>query len=146
MNPCLEDHVGPREVKMETLHNRCHGERRRRSGVDDAVYIKDHRGQKPTWAPGFDVRRTGNATYSLWRSALEPPHQPTIATKQHFYSQPNSGRVRPATLRPRADTNDSTPEDATDLPTAPLRRSSRQLRAPDRPFQSQTHEKEVFTT
>ncbi|EYC29708.1 hypothetical protein Y032_0006g3138 [Ancylostoma ceylanicum] len=29
---------------------------------------------------------------------MEPPHQPTTATKQHFYSQPTHGRVRP-TLR-----------------------------------------------
>ncbi|EYC41205.1 hypothetical protein Y032_0577g225 [Ancylostoma ceylanicum] len=79
MNPCPEDHVGPRDVKMETLCGRRHGARCRRFEVDDAVYVKDNRGQKSTWTPGFVVRRTGNATYTvccedlLWNRHVNQP-------------------------------------------------------------------------
>ncbi|EYC24457.1 hypothetical protein Y032_0014g2513 [Ancylostoma ceylanicum] len=76
---------------------------------------------------------------------MEPPHQPTASSKQHFYSQPTPGRVRPATLRlsshyRRIDTRrrngpagfPSSRKEATDLLTPPLQRSPRQRRAPDR--------------
>ncbi|EYC14209.1 hypothetical protein Y032_0041g401 [Ancylostoma ceylanicum] len=49
MNLCPGDQVGPCNVKMEALHNRRHGARRRRFKVDDAVYVKDYRGQKCPW-------------------------------------------------------------------------------------------------
>ncbi|EYC16496.1 hypothetical protein Y032_0033g2693 [Ancylostoma ceylanicum] len=134
MNPCPEDHVEPHDVKMETLYNRRHGARRRRFEVDDAVYVKDYRGQKSIWTLGFVVHHTGNATYTvrcgdlLWNRHVNQlrPRSSTSTVNQllDVFDLP--------LFDSRADTDDSTPEDAMDLPTPPLRRSSRQRRAPDR--------------
>ncbi|KAK6762958.1 hypothetical protein RB195_023606 [Necator americanus] len=56
---------GPRDVKMESQFNRRNGARRRNFEINDAIFAKDYRGQKPTWTPGFITRRVGNTTYTV---------------------------------------------------------------------------------
>ncbi|EYB88264.1 hypothetical protein Y032_0250g153 [Ancylostoma ceylanicum] len=109
---------------METLYHCRHRARRRRFEVGDTVYVKDYRGQKPTWTEThLDVRHTENATYSVRCGDLLWNRH--ISQLLDVFDLP--------LFNSRAVTDDSTPGDATDLPTPPLRRSSRQRRAPDRP-------------
>ncbi|EYB88494.1 hypothetical protein Y032_0246g42 [Ancylostoma ceylanicum] len=83
--------------------------------VDHTLYVKDYRGQKFTWTPGFVVRRTGNATYTVRCGDLQWNRH--VNQLLDVFDLP--------LFDSRADTDDSTPEDAMDLPTPPLRRSSR---------------------
>ncbi|KAK6728739.1 hypothetical protein RB195_006032 [Necator americanus] len=52
------------DVKMESQFNRRNGARRHSFEINDVIFAKDYRGQKPTWTPGFITLRVGNATYS----------------------------------------------------------------------------------
>ncbi|RCN41924.1 hypothetical protein ANCCAN_12138 [Ancylostoma caninum] len=111
MNPCPGDHVEQRDVKMEAVNNRHNGARRSRFEVDDAVYAKDYRRQENIWTPGFIVRL----------ETLLTPSAVEICCENHFHCQSGPGPP-----------DDSTPDDAAKQSTPPLRRSSRQHRAPDR--------------
>ncbi|KAK6763821.1 hypothetical protein RB195_024230 [Necator americanus] len=50
---------------MESQFNRRNRARRRYFEINDAIFAKDYRDQKPTWTPGFITRRVGNTTYTV---------------------------------------------------------------------------------
>ncbi|VDL85067.1 unnamed protein product [Nippostrongylus brasiliensis] len=50
---------------MEEQFKRQHGARHRQFQVEDDVYVKDYRHQKPTWTAGRILRRQGSTTYTV---------------------------------------------------------------------------------
>ncbi|KAK6761338.1 hypothetical protein RB195_022412 [Necator americanus] len=54
-----------RNVKMESQFSRPNGARCRGFEINDAIFAKECRGQKPTWTPGFIACRVGNTTYTV---------------------------------------------------------------------------------
>ncbi|KAK6726143.1 hypothetical protein RB195_004452 [Necator americanus] len=56
---------GTRDLKMESQFNRRNGTRRRNFEMKVAIFARDYRGQKPTWTPGFIIRRVGNIAYTV---------------------------------------------------------------------------------
>ncbi|KAL6724012.1 hypothetical protein Aduo_018950 [Ancylostoma duodenale] len=110
MNSCPEDHVGQRDVKMEAICNRRSDARRRHFAVDDAVYAKDYRDRKPF---GRLASSYAELEALITLIAVVISNQLLDVFDLKLFDS-------------RADTEGSTPEDATDPPTPPLRRSSRQ--------------------
>ncbi|KAK6736003.1 hypothetical protein RB195_018962 [Necator americanus] len=50
---------------MESQLNRRDGARRRNFEINDAIFAKEYRGQKPISTPGFIIRCVGNTTYTV---------------------------------------------------------------------------------
>ncbi|KAK6735854.1 hypothetical protein RB195_018856 [Necator americanus] len=50
---------------MESQFNRRNRARRRNFEINDAIFAKEYRGQKPIWTPGFIIRCVGNTTYTV---------------------------------------------------------------------------------
>ncbi|KAK6756010.1 hypothetical protein RB195_014415 [Necator americanus] len=50
---------------MESQFNRRNGARRRNFEINDAIFAKDYRGQKPTWTLSLITRRVENTPYTI---------------------------------------------------------------------------------
>ncbi|KAK6726433.1 hypothetical protein RB195_004633 [Necator americanus] len=65
MLPSRDRTNGARDLKMGSQFNRRNGARRRNFEINDAIFAKDYRSQRPTYTPGFITRRVGNTTYTV---------------------------------------------------------------------------------
>ncbi|KAK6726441.1 hypothetical protein RB195_004638 [Necator americanus] len=65
MLPSRDSTNGAGDLKVESQFNRRNGARRRNFEINDAIFAKDYRSQRPTYTPGFITRRVGNTTYTV---------------------------------------------------------------------------------